>query len=86
VKGRPAINVGSDDDPVWYAQEALRILPYQIYTRPVPHDLTGSMVDKAAHHPAQSQWLIENEGLRCMGFDTVEDEDTQLVSWQFALL
>jgi eukaryotic translation initiation factor 2C len=55
VTGRKAINVGSSTDTVWYAQELLRIFPYQIYTHPVPELLTGEMVKKAAHVPAQSQ-------------------------------
>ncbi|KAF1966235.1 Piwi-domain-containing protein [Bimuria novae-zelandiae CBS 107.79] len=61
--GRRAINVGSRTNEVWYAQEHLRILPYQIYTRPIPDHLAISMVNTAAYHPAVSQHLIENEGL-----------------------
>jgi eukaryotic translation initiation factor 2C len=79
-EGRPAVNVGSDKDPVWYAQEALRIIPYQMYTRPVPDSLTGAMVQKAAYHPSQSQWLIENEGLRQMGFNIVQNNAVSMVS------
>jgi hypothetical protein len=78
--GRPAVNVGSSADPVWYAQEALRIVPYQMYTRPVPDHLTGAMVDQAAYHPRQSQWLIEHEGLSQLGFNVIQDNAVQMVS------
>jgi eukaryotic translation initiation factor 2C len=78
--GRPAVNVGSSADPVWYAQEALRIVPYQMYTRPVPDHLTGAMVGRAAYHPKQSQWLIEHEGLQQLGFNVIQDGAVQMVS------
>ena len=75
-----AVNVGSTAEPVWYAQELLRIVPYQLYTRPVPDHLTGDMVKNAAYTPAQSRWLIQNEGLRHLGFSEIKDELTQMVS------
>ncbi|KAI1516201.1 hypothetical protein A1F97_06134 [Pyrenophora tritici-repentis] len=49
--GRPAVNVGTGDRPVWYAQEHLRIVPYQPYTKPVPDQFTSSMVNEACRSP-----------------------------------
>jgi eukaryotic translation initiation factor 2C len=51
-----------------------------MYTRPVPDHLTRNMVENAAYDPSQSQWLIENEGLKQMGFNTPKNEAIQLVS------
>ncbi|KAF2028677.1 Piwi-domain-containing protein [Setomelanomma holmii] len=82
IKGRPAINCGTDTDPVWYAQEILRIVPYQIYSRPVPDDLKGSMVEQAALSPAIARSLIETEGLRHIGFDEVKESKVQFVNDQ----
>lgn len=65
---------------MWYAQELLRIVPYQIYTRTVPDDLTGSMVEQAALDPASSQRLIEYEGLRHLGFRDIKNEKIRFVS------
>lgn len=68
VRGRPAVNVGSQLHPVWYAQEHLRIVPYQLYTRPVPDKYTSSMVLQASRTPVVSRAYIENEGLARLGF------------------
>lgn len=73
VTGRPAVNVGSRQHPIWYAQEHLRIVPYQPYTRPVPDQYTSSMVDEACRDPEISRAYIENEGLRSLGFTTSGD-------------
>jgi eukaryotic translation initiation factor 2C len=78
--GRVGVNVGSDAEPVRYAQELLCIVSYQLYTRPVPDHLTVFTVKKAAHSPAHSQWLIHNEGLRHLGFTEVKDQLVGLVS------
>ena len=80
VPGRKAVNVGSAGDPVYYAQEMLRIIPYQLYTRPVPDRFTRNMVEMAALDPGQSQWLIENEGLSQLGFANAKNEEVQFVS------
>jgi eukaryotic translation initiation factor 2C len=64
------VNVGTDKDQIWFAQEQLRIVPYQIYNRPVPERLTGSMVTEAAKTPGHSRAFIENEGLASLGFTT----------------
>ncbi|KAI4623607.1 hypothetical protein J4E80_003418 [Alternaria sp. BMP 0032] len=77
VPGRKAVNVGSAGDPVYYAQEMLRIIPYQLYTRPVPDRFTRNMVEMAALDPGQSQWLIENEGLSQLGFANAKNEEVQ---------
>jgi eukaryotic translation initiation factor 2C len=80
IGDRKAVNCGTTQDPKWYAQELLRIVPYQLFTRPVPDCLTGSMVEQAAFDPAVAQRLIENEGLPQMGFSEVKDEKTSFVS------
>jgi eukaryotic translation initiation factor 2C len=80
VKGRKAVNCGTKEEPVWYAQELLRIVPYQLFTRPVPDCLTGSMVNQAAFDPAVAQRFIEKEGLSHLGFDEVKDEKVSFVS------
>ncbi|KAF1951181.1 hypothetical protein CC80DRAFT_509048 [Byssothecium circinans] len=51
VRGRPAVKVGTSQNAIWYSQEKLRILPYQIYRRPVPVRPTASMVNQAAKPP-----------------------------------
>ncbi|EAT81960.2 hypothetical protein SNOG_10566 [Parastagonospora nodorum SN15] len=66
--GQPAVNVGTMRDEIWFAQEQLRILPYQIYSRPLPESLTGSMVQEAAKTPADGRAHIEKEGLGALGF------------------
>lgn len=80
VKGRKGDNVGTDADPVWYAQEHLRIAPYQIYTRTVPDHLTASMVEQAALGPQVAQHLIEQEGLAHIGFSEAKYEKVGFVS------
>jgi eukaryotic translation initiation factor 2C len=67
--------VGTDHDPIWFAQEQLRILPYQVYTRPVPERLAGSMVNEAAKTPAHGRAFIEKEGLSALGFTTNQTND-----------
>ncbi|KAI4671213.1 uncharacterized protein J4E88_009246 [Alternaria novae-zelandiae] len=74
MTGRKAVNVGTATDPVWYAQEHLRIVPYQIFRRPVPEHLTSSMVNQAALNPGVAQTLIEREGLAHLGFNEVKNE------------
>lgn len=70
VLGQPAVNVGTTADPIWFAQEQLRILPYQIYRKPVSEKLTGSMVKEAAKIPKHGRAFIEGEGLAALGFTT----------------
>ncbi|KAL1606847.1 hypothetical protein SLS60_004256 [Paraconiothyrium brasiliense] len=82
--GRKAINVGSETNKIWYAQEHLRIIPYQIYTRPVPDHLTGSMVNTAARDPNVARTLIENEGLSKLGISQVGDSKVSFVKYDSA--
>ena len=72
----PAVNVGKKERPIWYPQEFLRIVPYQIYTDEVPHHLTAHMVNEACRDPAQSRNLIETEGLRSLGFVSGRDSSS----------
>ena len=80
ILNRKAVNVGSDSDPVWYAQEHLRIVPYQMLTRTVPEHLTSSMVEQAALDPAVTQRLIEREGFAHVGLDEIKNEKVNFVS------
>jgi len=73
IRGRPAVNVGSYNHPVWYAQEHLRIVPYQPYTRPIPDDYTASMVKEACRSPELNRAYIEKEGLASLGFTPGND-------------
>ncbi|KAF2798180.1 Piwi-domain-containing protein [Melanomma pulvis-pyrius CBS 109.77] len=63
------VNVGKDDDPCYYPQEFLRILPYQAYKRLLPEGFTPGMLNAACQVPQQSRALIEAEGLRKLGLD-----------------
>jgi eukaryotic translation initiation factor 2C len=62
-----AVNVGSDDDPVWYPQEFLRILPYQLYNNLLPDTLIDSMLKLACKTPDHVRASIEAEGLKGLG-------------------
>jgi eukaryotic translation initiation factor 2C len=58
----------------------LQILPWQFYRRPVPEQLTGSMVKEAAKNPDVGRALIENEGLVSLGFTRDDTANAQLGS------
>ncbi|KAI4636318.1 hypothetical protein J4E83_001272 [Alternaria metachromatica] len=62
-----AVNVGSDDEPVWYPQEFLRILPYQLYNNLLPDTLIDSMLTLACQTPDHVRARIEAEGLKGLG-------------------
>jgi hypothetical protein len=62
-----AVNVGSDDDPVWYPREFLRILPYQMDTNLLPDRLVESMLKIACRNPQETRARIEYEGLKGLG-------------------
>ena len=62
------MNVHKKHDPVWFPQEFLRIVPFQIYGAQVPEHLTSAMINEACRDPAQSRMLIETEGLQSLGF------------------
>jgi eukaryotic translation initiation factor 2C len=64
-----AVNVGSDDDPIWYPQEFLRILPNQMYNNLLPDRLVESMLKLACKEPAEIRARIESEGLLGLGID-----------------
>jgi eukaryotic translation initiation factor 2C len=65
----PAINCGTDDQPLWYPPEKLKILPHQLYKRQVPDALMAGMLQVASHHPRTTRALIELEGLRKLGLE-----------------
>ncbi|PVI04669.1 Piwi-domain-containing protein [Periconia macrospinosa] len=77
VHGRRAVNVAKSTTapPIWYAQEQLRIVPYQVYNRPVPDTLTASMVNQAAKSPQDARAHIEGEGLKTLGFTNSQAEE-----------
>lgn len=62
-----AVNVGTSEDPCYYPQEFLKILPYQQFKKLVPEKLTDGMLKAACHGPQQSRALIEAEGLKKLG-------------------
>ncbi|KAF2865134.1 hypothetical protein BDV95DRAFT_612925 [Massariosphaeria phaeospora] len=69
-----AVNVGDNEDPVWYPQEYLRILPYQIYKRLLPDNLTEGMLGHACHAAPTSRALVEVEGLEGLGINPVDGQ------------
>lgn len=77
---RPAVNVGSQLHPVWFAQEHLRIVPYQLFTRPVPEKYTSCMVREACRSPNLTRAYLEHEGLASLGF-TPSKEEAAFVSF-----
>jgi eukaryotic translation initiation factor 2C len=47
----------------WFAPEHLKILPYQLFNRPVPDHLTESMLEIANRTPAQNATFLNTHGL-----------------------
>jgi len=74
-----AVNVGTKDDPIWYAQELLKIMPYQVYNHLLPGDLTSGMIRAACKGPSETRARIEQEGLGGLGITDLENP-THLVS------
>ncbi|KAF2644090.1 Piwi-domain-containing protein [Massarina eburnea CBS 473.64] len=68
-----AVNVGSKDDPSWYPQEFLRILPYQMHNRLLPDRVVEGMHEEARKGPEESRTLIEVEGLQSLGMNPSSD-------------
>ncbi|CAO2651808.1 Nn.00g000910.m01.CDS01 [Neocucurbitaria sp. VM-36] len=62
-----AVNVGTENNPVWYPQEFLLILPYQLYNNLLPDQLIESMLKCACKKPAEIRARIEAEGLKGLG-------------------
>jgi eukaryotic translation initiation factor 2C len=69
-----AVNVGTDNDPCYYPQEFLRILPYQQFKKLVPEKLTDGMLRAACQGPQQNRALIEAEGLKKLGIVQKDDQ------------
>ncbi|KAH7092067.1 Piwi domain-containing protein [Paraphoma chrysanthemicola] len=66
VLSRPnlaAVNLGSQLKPSWFPPEKLMVMPYQIYRRTVPTDLTSPMLNIACKEPEENRGLIEGEGI-----------------------
>jgi eukaryotic translation initiation factor 2C len=70
-----AVNVGSDADPVWYPQEFLRIVPYQLYKNLLPDKLVEYMLELACKEPNEVRARIEAEGL--MGLGVLQESGLQ---------
>ena len=70
-----AVNLGNKTNPSWFAPEHLRILPYQIYRRPVPDRLTSDMLDLANNTPIKNQILITGHGLPAFSLENTNDAD-----------
>jgi hypothetical protein len=54
------INLGTPRDKEWFAAGKLKIIPYQIFRRPVPDHLTDDMLKRAVKTPKEGVPLIEN--------------------------
>jgi hypothetical protein len=54
------INLGTPRDKEWFAAGKLKIIPYQIFRRPVPDHLTDVMLKRAVKTPKEGVPLIEN--------------------------
>lgn len=80
-----AVNVGSDEDPVWYPQEHLRIPPYQQYNNLLPDQLVEFMLKVACKTPKEVRARIEVEGLRGLGVE-MKNGVHKFVSTQHSLL
>jgi eukaryotic translation initiation factor 2C len=59
----PAVNLGSRQNPSWFAPEKLIVMPYQIYSRAVPSTLMSDMHKVACNSPEDNRGLIEGEGM-----------------------
>ncbi|KAF2122712.1 ribonuclease H-like domain-containing protein [Lophiotrema nucula] len=55
----PAINLGTLVDPSWFSPTHLMILPNGVYRKPVPDDLTESMLNAACRTPDVNKGLVE---------------------------
>jgi eukaryotic translation initiation factor 2C len=73
---KPAINVGTRDDPIYYPREYLRILPYQIYKRLLPESLVAGMLNMATHLPDRSRQLVEVEGMNSLGLNPTQTQQS----------
>ncbi|KAL5450265.1 hypothetical protein PMIN07_001265 [Paraphaeosphaeria minitans] len=62
-----AVNLGSPQDPKWYAPEQLRIMPFQLYKDVLPPRWTAGMIETACVRPIVNSALIEVSGMRTMG-------------------
>lgn len=75
-----AVNLGSVDDPKWYAPEDLKIVPYQIFKSVCPTTLAESMLTNANHQPWDSAALVEIEALHALGINNSHQTPMALVS------
>ncbi|KAL1799385.1 hypothetical protein ACET3X_003422 [Alternaria dauci] len=58
----PGINLGTPRDKEWFAPAKLKILPHQIYRRPIPDILIDKMLKRAAMIPHDGVHLIDKAG------------------------
>jgi eukaryotic translation initiation factor 2C len=72
-----AVNLGNKANPSWFAPEHLRIMPYQVYRRPVPDHLTSDMLAIANNTPEVNQRLMNMHGLT-----TFKLRDTNEKGWK----
>jgi eukaryotic translation initiation factor 2C len=57
----PAINLSTTHGETWYSATHLKILPNQVYRRPVPDALTDVMLNKACRPPQDNKERLETE-------------------------
>jgi hypothetical protein len=73
------VNLGSTQDPKWYAPEDLEIIPYQIFTSVVPASLAESMLRVACLQPYEAAALVEVEALDALGIPRTQQNPIPLV-------
>lgn len=64
---KSAVNVGTEDEPQWYPQEFLRILPYQEHNHLLPERFSQDLLDFERIEPNEHRARIESEGLKGLG-------------------
>ncbi|KAJ4351686.1 uncharacterized protein N0V89_007029 [Didymosphaeria variabile] len=63
-----AVNLGSRQDPKWYAPEELQIMPYQLHKDLLRPIWTAAMINTACIKPYENAALIEVSGMEALGF------------------
>lgn len=61
--GSPAVNIGTNLAPTWFAPEDLRIVPDQIYAKIIPDAVANDFHRDACRRPNEIRSRIEQEGL-----------------------
>ncbi|KAI4615118.1 hypothetical protein J4E83_006842 [Alternaria metachromatica] len=70
--GSPAVNVGTNLAPTWFAPEDLRIVPDQIYAKIIPDAVATDFHNDACRPPAVIRSRVEREALSRIPITQVE--------------